>query len=91
MRLDDSTSMIHDFNAPYYTHSDYWALDLQQQYPSTYVPARPQQKSASTTPTAKSVSRQDKASSEKDEIPMCRWNDEVTGYVSLAFLLLTNG
>jgi hypothetical protein len=81
MRLDESNSSFHDFNAPYYSSNDYWQQDLSHSFLSSQFPSTSQPMTASASPAIKTKARQEKASKDLDEIAVCRWNDEVTGSV----------
>jgi hypothetical protein len=81
MRLDESNSSFHDFNAPYYSSNDYWQQDLSHSFSSSQFPSTSQPMTASASPAIKTKARQEKASKDLDEIAVCRWNDEVTGSV----------
>jgi hypothetical protein len=79
MRLDESNSSFHDFNAPYYSSNDYWPQDLSHSFSSAQFSSTSQPMTASASPAIKTKARQEKASKDPDEIAVCRWNDEVTG------------
>jgi hypothetical protein len=79
MRLDESNSSFHDFNAPYYSSNDYWPQDLSHSFSSAQFSSTSQPMTASASPAIKTKARQEKASKDLDEIAVCRWNDEVTG------------
>jgi hypothetical protein len=79
MRLDESNSSFHDFNAPYYSSNEYWPQDLSHSFSSAQFSSTSQPMTASASPAIKTKARQEKASKDPDEIAVCRWNDEVTG------------